>query len=81
MKPIKNKSNPNYMAVWKEGDEESYVLRSDECKPKEHCGDSDWHFDIKTKCFRRFWTYYHEEYGTQTVHDEILGVKINDNQP
>lgn len=72
----KDKANPNYMAVWEEQGEDPYVLRSDECKPKEHCGDSDWYFDIKTKSFRRYWTYHHEEYGNQKVHDEIKGLKI-----
>ncbi len=55
-----------YVAIWEEEGEEPYQLKSDECKPKEHCSDSDWWFDIKTKMFRRYWSY----------HDEVKGVKL-----
>jgi hypothetical protein len=66
-----------YVATWEEEGEEPYLLKSDECKPKEHCGDSDWWFDIKTKMFYRYWTYHNERDGLQTVYDEIKAVRLN----
>lgn len=66
-----------YVAIWEEEGEEPYQLKSDECKPKEHCSDSDWWFDIKTKMFRRYWSYHDEVNGNQYVHDEVNGVRLN----
>ena len=66
-----------YVATWEEEGEEPYLLKSDECKPKEHCGDSDWWFDIKTKMFYRYWTYHNERDGLQNVYDEIKAVRLN----
>ena len=66
-----------YVAIWKADGEEPYVLNSNECKPKEHCSDSDWWFDINTKMFRRYWSLHDEVNGNQYVHNEVKGVKLN----
>lgn len=47
-------------------------LRSDYCKSKEECGDSDWWFDEKSLIFKRYWSYHHELYGNQYNYDEVL---------
>jgi len=56
---------------------EDYVLKSDECLPKEKRGDSDWWFDEKNKTFNRYYTFHHELYGTQTEHEQISGTLFN----
>ena len=66
-----------YVATWEEEGEEPYLLKSDECKPKEHCGDSDWWFDEESLMFRRYWSYHHELYGNQYVHEEVDAVLLN----
>ena len=66
-----------YVAIWEKEGEEPYQLKSDECKPKEHCGDSDWWFDIKTKMFKRYWSYHDEVNGNQYIYNEVNAVCIN----
>jgi hypothetical protein len=61
-----------FVAEW-EGEQ----LRSDECKPKEQCGDSDWWFDKDNLMFKRYWSYHHELYGNQYEYDEVLAVPLN----
>lgn len=58
---------------------EDYILKSDECKSKENCGDSDWWFDEENQTFNRYYTFHHELYGTQTEHEQILGQLLTDN--
>jgi len=62
-----------YVAIWKEEGEESYELRSDECKLKEHCGDGDWWFDNEIKMFYRYWSYHDEVNGNHLIHEEVEG--------
>ena len=66
-----------YVAIFKEEGEESYQLRSDECKKYEHCGDGDWFFDVRTKNFKRYWSYHDETNGNQYMHDLIKGFLLN----
>lgn len=66
-----------YVATWKEEGDEPYQIRSDECKPKEKAGDSDWWFDEESLMFRRYWSYHHELYGNQYIHDEVDAVLLN----
>ena len=64
-----------YKAIITEEGEEPYLLRSDECRTKENAGDSDWWFDEKSLMFRRYCSYYHEDYGNQYVYEEIIGTE------
>lgn len=66
-----------YVATWQEEGDEPYQIRSDECKPKEKAGDSDWWFDEESLMFKRYWSYHHELYGNQYVHDEVDAVLLN----
>ena len=66
-----------YVATWQEEGEVPYQLRSDECKPKNKAGDSDWWFDEESLMFRRYWSYHHELYGNQYVYEEIDAVPLN----
>lgn len=70
-----------YVASWQEEGEEPYEIRSDECKPKEKASDSDWWFDEESLMFRRYWSYHHELYGNQYVHDEVNAVLLNQPHP
>jgi hypothetical protein len=67
-----------FYAIWKEDNEDAVLLRSDECNTKEECGDSDWWFDKRSKIFRRFWSYHHEECGNQVVKEEIEGILLQE---
>jgi hypothetical protein len=67
-----------FYAIWKEDHEDDILLRSHECKPKKECGDSDWWFDMRSKMFKRFWSYHHEEYGNQIVKEEIKGIPLGE---
>jgi hypothetical protein len=62
-----------YAVIDKECNGDSFILNSNECLPKELCGDSDWYFNIKTKKFCRYYTFHHEIYGLQKEYEEIKG--------
>lgn len=68
-----------YVGIYQDGGEE-YELRSDECKPQDQCGDSDWWFHRRSKTFKRYYTYYHELYGTQTVNEEVVASLLEESQ-